>query len=122
MSGMSLPPCPDKPNCVSSQAPDPSHRVPPIAVADAAGAIERLAALLEGTPRVSVKSRTADTLHAVFVTRVLRFRDDLHAEIGTHEGRPVLHVRSASRVGHSDLGANRRRVEWLRTAMAESPS
>lgn len=102
---MPLPPDPPTPNYVSSRASDPARRVEPLP-----GSIEQLAAVIEAAPRASVLSRTADSLHAVFVSPVFRFRDDLHAEADGGE----LQVRSASRVGYSDLGANRRRVEWLR--------
>ena len=112
LPGMTLPACPATPNCVSSQADDETHFVAPIEAGD--DGLDRLAALIERTPRASVHSRTATSLHAVFISAVFRFRDDLHAEVGSYEGRPVLHVRSGSRLGVSDLGVNRRRVEWIR--------
>jgi len=51
-------------------------------------------------------------LHAIFVSRLFRFVDDL--ELRLDEGAGVIQVRSASRVGHSDFGVNRKRVERLR--------
>jgi len=59
-------------------------------------------------------------LWATFSTRIFRFIDDL--ELRMDEESDVIHVRSSSRVGYSDLGANRRRVEDLRLRFAQSQS
>lgn len=55
-------------------------------------------------------------VHAVAVTRVLRFRDDV--EFLVTDGDDWVRVRSESRIGASDLGTNRARVEDLRTTLA----
>jgi uncharacterized protein (DUF1499 family) len=52
-------------------------------------------------------------LWATFTTRLVRFVDDVELRMVSTDG--IIHVRSASRVGYSDLGVNRRRVEKLRT-------
>jgi len=52
-------------------------------------------------------------LKAVAVTRILRFRDDVDAKVLPARGGATLAVYSRSRVGNSDLGANRKRVEGL---------
>lgn len=49
-------------------------------------------------------------MSARYRSRAFRFTDDLHCCLGPE----VIHLRSASRVGHSDFGGNRRRVERLR--------
>ena len=54
-------------------------------------------------------------LHATFESAVFRFIDDVEFQLSPVEG--VINVRSASRVGHSDLGVNRRRVEVLRAEL-----
>ena len=108
-----LKPCPPKPNCVCSRLDaSPRHRVEPFAVSgDPAQAFRRLKSLLEGLPRTSIVTATDDYLHAVCRTR-LGFPDDVECLFSPKEG--VIHVRSASRVGYSDWGVNRRRVEGLR--------
>ena len=53
-----------------------------------------------------------DYAHFVFRTPLLGFADDL--ELRLDAGAGLIHVRSSSRVGRSDLGANERRVERLR--------
>ena len=61
--------------------------------------------------RSTVVSETDDYLHAICRTR-LGFVDDVECRLAGD----VIHVRSASRVGWFDFGANRARVEWLRRA------
>jgi len=114
---MTLPACPSTPNCVSSDADDPRRIVAPLAFGErTAEAWSLLLELLTDLPRVELVERTDTTAHAVFTTRLLRFRDDLHLEL--RDGRGEIAVRSASRVGHWDLGTNRRRVEGLRRQLS----
>ncbi|MDX1431956.1 MAG: DUF1499 domain-containing protein [Gammaproteobacteria bacterium] len=108
-----LAPCPETPNCVSSLSDDPDRRVAPIAfTGDAAEAFARLARLVEATPRTRVVERRPDYLRVEFTSRLFGFVDDVELVLDA-PGR-VIQVRSASRVGYWDLGANRRRVEDLR--------
>ncbi len=100
-------------------APDSAAYTEPWAVPAGLGpeaAFEALAGLL--SERASIETREGAYLHAVFKTRWLRFRDDFEARLDSEAG--VIHVRSASRLGHSDLGANRARVNKLRAAFADS--
>lgn len=110
-----LPPCPTSPNCVCSKA-DPTddvHYVEPFEwPGNAAEAVERLEAMLVELPNVRLLDREGDYLHAEFATPWLGFRDDVEFLVDAEND--VVHVRSASRVGRSDLGANRARVEQLR--------
>lgn len=52
-------------------------------------------------------------LHATYTSRLFRFVDDLELRMDGAQ----LHIRSTSRVGYSDLGANRQRVEDLRARL-----
>ena len=116
-----LAPCPASPNCVSSLADDEMHRVAPLPFSGtAAAAIDRLAGTVRSLPRASVITATDDYLHAEFRSAVFRFVDDV--EFLADESAGVIHVRSASRVGTSDLGVNRRRVESIRARWNELPS
>ena len=113
-----LAPCPASPNCVSSEEPEPSRRVEPIALPpDPPDAFDALADLVAARPRTRVVERRAGYLRAEVRTPLLRFVDDLELLNDPRAG--VAHVRSASRVGRSDLGANRRRVEALRRDFAQ---
>jgi uncharacterized protein (DUF1499 family) len=110
-----LAPCPKSPNCVSSLAPDDAHRVDPIAFSgDPAAALAKLRAVIEAMPRTAITRQDEDSLHAEFTSWLLRFVDDVDAVVDPDAG--VIHVRSASRVGYSDLGVNRKRVEAIRAA------
>jgi uncharacterized protein (DUF1499 family) len=115
--------CPDSPNCVSSQAGDAAHRVEPIAFeGDPAAALDRLRRAVVSLPRARIVSATGGYLHAEFTSLVFRFVDDV--ELLVDPEQRLIHVRSASRVGYSDLGANRRRVEAIRRAFerADAPA
>jgi uncharacterized protein (DUF1499 family) len=57
-------------------------------------------------------------LHAEVKSRVFRFVDDLELLLDPASG--VVGIRSASRVGYSDLGVNRRRVETLRQQLIQA--
>jgi uncharacterized protein (DUF1499 family) len=67
-----------------------------------------------------VHEDTGDYLWATFTSRVFRFVDDL--ELRMDRDARVVHVRSASRVGYSDLGVNRKRVERLRATFNDGKS
>ena len=112
-----LAPCPDSPNCVSSLATDGERRVAPLQVAETRKAsMARLQALLRQLPRVEFDVVGQSRIQARFSSRILRFVDDVTFYV-REDG--VVEVRSASRVGYWDLGANRRRVESLREQLAE---
>jgi uncharacterized protein (DUF1499 family) len=103
--------CPSSPNCVSSQALDSAHKIAPLALTgDLASSRSRLLALLASQPRVTVVSEENNYIHAEFTSSLLRFVDDVEFLLGPQ----AIEVRSASRLGYSDLGANRARVEQLR--------
>ncbi len=113
-----LTPCPDSPNCVSSVDADPRHRVAPIAYQGSpAEAKRRLLEVLRAMPRTRVREEEAGYLHVEFTSAVFRFVDDV--EFLIEETRPLIQVRSASRIGYWDLGANRRRVEDIRRIMTQ---
>ncbi len=111
--------CPASPNCVSSQAPetDEQHYIEPLAFeGDPATVIDRLRRAIVGMPRTQVLKATDRYLHAEFTSAIFRWVDDVELLVDADAG--VVHVRSASRVGYGDLGANRKRVEALRAAFA----
>jgi len=115
-----LDPCPQSPNCVSSQAWNPKQKVPPFTFAGTAtDALAALAELIEADPAATIVERHSGIyLRAEYRSRWLGFTDDL--ELLADEEGGVIHVRSASRRGWSDLGANRRRVEALHRTFAQS--
>ena len=114
-----LNPCPDKPNCVCSQGSDAEHQIDPLKfTGTASDAKTRLKKALDQLPRNKIITETDSYLHVEFTSLVMRFVDD--AEFLIDAPNQVIHVRSASRIGQSDLGVNRMRVETLRTAFKDA--
>jgi len=112
MSGGKLPVCGSKPNCVcSQQSATDSHYVESIPLNDLS--IDTVKTCVEELGG-AVLSADNNQLHAIFTSSLFRFVDDLLLSIEGDE----LHVRSSSRVGHSDLGANRKRIERLRKILS----
>jgi uncharacterized protein (DUF1499 family) len=110
-----LAPCPSSPNCVSSQAADADHRVEPLRVTiDPDSAWQLAVAIVEESARTEIVEHRPQNgyLHATYRSAVFRFVDDL--ELLLDRDGHVIHVRSASRLGHYDFGANANRVEALR--------
>ena len=113
IEGGRLAPCPDRPNCVSSDAPDAAHHIEPYRLrGDPQRVWEILQQTLASLPRIKVVSATGDYLHAEATSLIFRFVDDIEFQLRPEQG--VIAVRSASRIGYSDLGVNRRRVETIR--------
>lgn len=111
-----LSPCPDTPNCVSSDAIHAAHRVEPFKLVVPAGrAWESATEVVAALPRARIVARTDDYLHAECRSALLRFVDDLELHLRPGEG--LIAVRSSSRLGYYDFGVNRRRVEQLRDRM-----
>jgi uncharacterized protein (DUF1499 family) len=114
-----LPSCPNSPNCVSSQSADADHFIAPFTIKgkpeDAFAALKK--ALAEQS-RTIITEASANTLHAEATSLIFRFVDDVQAVLDKEAG--LIHIRSASRVGYSDFGVNRRRMEALRTALQQA--
>ena len=109
--------CPDSPNCVSSQAADAGHRIEPLVFSDAADvALARLKSLLVNRKDTKIIEEIPGYLRVEFHT--LLFVDD--GEFLLDAGRQCIHVRSASRLGYSDLGKNRSRLEEIRRQLSAS--
>jgi uncharacterized protein (DUF1499 family) len=114
-----LAPCPAKPNCVSSQAPphDEKHAIAPLAFSGApAQAKEKLLQILNSKPQVTLVESGDSYVHTEFKSGIFGFVDDVEFYF-PNDGSNLIHVRSASRVGYSDFGANRKRIEQLRVEL-----
>lgn len=110
--------CPDSPNCVSSDAQDEKQRVLPFFLVS--NTAEKWAEVIDviGTlPRTTLITQTDRYLHAECKSRIFRFVDDLELLMNPESGE--ISIRSASRVGYSDMGVNRKRVESLRQILLE---
>jgi len=104
--------CPGSPNCVNSQSSETTSKIdplPPVAIADLRKVVESM----EGT---KIIEETENYLYAEFQTKLMGFVDDV--EFYLDRDANVIHVRSASRLGKSDLGVNRKRVEAIRAQLS----
>ena len=68
-------------------------------------------------PGAVIEQQESDYLYAVFTSPLMRFKDDV--EVYIDESSNLVHFRSASRVGYSDLGVNRKRYEAFALALAK---
>ena len=109
-----LAPCPNSPNCVVSQGQeDAEHAIAPLPYSgDRSAAMARLRGIVQAMPRTEIIQQTEDYLYAEFTSQWMGFVDDV--EFYLPDSGEVIHVRSASRLGESDLGVNRQRIEAIR--------
>jgi len=113
-----LAPCRPPPNCVSSDAADAMHFVAPFQPAlSMAEAWPRLREIVGALPRTEIVSETSDYLRAECRSAVFGFVDDL--ELHARPAQNLIAVRSAARLGYSDFGVNRRRVENIRGLLVD---
>ena len=110
--------CGNKPNCVCSLDNRPNYMIFPLdwAGSEAMG-IEKIESLVNLFPRSKVISKSGNYLHAEFRTLIFGYVDDVEFLVDVNAKK--IHIRSASRLGYSDMGANLSRVEKLRTLFAQ---
>ncbi|MEO6561672.1 MAG: DUF1499 domain-containing protein [Nitrosospira sp.] len=114
------------PNSVSSQAVlYPDH--PQLAYAsiaplqlrgDAAATLARIGSIIEGMDGGQIVKREPGYLYAQFTTQIMKYVDD--AEFWFDPVAGIIQVRSSSRLGSSDLGVNRKRIEFIRQKLGSS--
>lgn len=111
--------CPKSPNCVVSQGQaDAQHAIAPLNYSgDRADAMNVLRQVVEAIDGSEVVEQTDNYLYAEFTSRLMGFVDDVEFYFPAEEPG-TIHVRSASRLGESDLGVNRKRVEAIRAAFS----
>lgn len=105
--------CPDKPNCVVSHNYDEQHLIDALSYSDEfPAAYEKLLDSIVQMPGSKIITKNERYIHAEFTSRIMRYIDDVEFYFSRESKR--IELRSASRLGHSDLGVNRERVETLR--------
>jgi len=114
-----LSPCPDSPNCVSSQSTDKKHYIEPLRYQGTlAEARDRLVSVVHSMGRSTVVTVQENYIHAEFTSGLFRFIDDV--EFYFDDNHKTMHLRSASRIGYSDLGVNLKRIERIRNRFVSS--
>lgn len=112
--------CPASPNCVASEGADSDHIIAPLPYrGDRAATEQAMLKALASLPRTTVERRQGDYWLISSVSALFRFLDDV--ELRFDDQSKLVQVRSASRVGYSDMGANRKRVEALRSTYLAQP-
>jgi uncharacterized protein (DUF1499 family) len=107
--------CPKSPNCVCTQCTDDVHGIDPIRFeGSSAEALARIKKAIAAMPRTKIITETENYLHAEATSLIFRFVDDV--EFLIDKDNKIIHFRSASRSGYSDLGVNRSRMEQIRAA------
>ena len=106
--------CPETPNCVSSFATDEQHQIAPLSYSGDSGvALETLVAIIGSLERTEVVTQGENYIYAEFTSKMWKFVDDV--EFVVDGEKSVINVRSASRLGKSDMGVNRARIEEIRS-------
>lgn len=108
-----LAPCPHTPNCVSSQSTDSIHQIAPLSYNyTPEKALADIKSVVESLPRTKIITEKDNYLYAEFKSALLGFIDDVEFYLDSNAN--FIQVRSASRLGQSDLGVNRKRIETIR--------
>ena len=102
--------CPGTPNCVNSQSDDAQSKIEPLP----AKSMAEIKKVLEGMERTTIVEETDNYLYAEFKSKLMGYVDDVEFY---QDDANAVQVRSASRLGKSDLGVNRKRVEEIRSKL-----
>lgn len=107
-----LSPCSDKPNCVSTFSNGEEHRMEPLAYdGETSDVHHQLTNIINQMPNTTIINTESDYIYAEFHTPFLRLIDDVEFYFDSENG--LIHFRSASRLGYSDLGVNRERMDVI---------
>ena len=104
--------CPDKPNCISSKSSSSIHILSPLNYQGTTSKAKKcLLKVIKSMPRTKVSTNNTNFLHVEFTSKIFRFVDDVEF----YFDKPgIINFRSASRIGHSDMGVNRDRMEIIK--------
>ncbi len=107
-----LHPCPKSPNCVSTQAIDEKQKMEPINYSgDLEDAKTKIISIINSLKRSKIITNEENYIHIEFRTATFRFVDDV--EFLFDDKEKVIHFRSRARMGYSDMGVNRKRMEKI---------
>lgn len=113
-----LAPCPDTPNCVSSDSLDESHYVPAFKLEASSEQVwSEIKVYLDSQSNMKIVRELSDYLYVESTSMLMRFVDDFELHLREEDG--IIAVRSASRYGKSDFGVNKERVDALYLYLSE---
>lgn len=114
-------PCAKSPNCVSSQANQRGKQISPMVyLSSIEEAKSLLKSVISDIKRAKLITEEASYLHYEFTTAIGAFIDDVEFYFPSEE--KVIHMKSSSREGWWDLGANRRRLKRVKRKFRRTPS
>jgi len=110
--------CPTSPNCVSSDSANDEQRIAAFRInPEAAGVWQAVKAAVQSMPHTTLVTDQNNYLHAECHSALMGYVDDLQLQLRPKLG--VIAVYSASRVGYSDFGVNRKRIEQLQNLLLQ---
>lgn len=108
--------CPESPNCVSSDSEGESHYVPAFKLEASPERVwNEIKRYLLAQRNMEIITETSDYLYVESTSTLMRFVDDFELHLREQDG--IIAIRSASRLGKSDFGVNKKRVDDLYTAL-----
>lgn len=111
-----LAPCKSKPNCVSSFDKRDSYYMSSLDLRmSESEIIDKIIILLKERTDVEVITVEEGYIHAVFTTNLMKFKDDVEFLVKKN----TVHFRSESRVGYSDWGVNKKRIEEFKAYLKQ---
>ncbi|MYL72106.1 DUF1499 domain-containing protein [Halobacillus litoralis] len=104
--------CPTSPNCVSTQTDQEEKRMDALVFTkDLETTKSLIEEILSERQRTTIETENENYIHAVVESKWIKFKDDV--EFYFDQKDEVVHFRSASRVGYSDFGVNKKRMEAI---------
>jgi len=112
-----LKPASSKPNSVNSQAASGNYAaIAPIPVkGDATAFFAQVVKVVAAQKGAKIIEQTPSYVYAEFTSPLMGYVDDVEFALDAEHG--LVQLRSASRLGYSDLGANRKRIEAIRAQL-----
>jgi len=119
MSDSQLKPCPESPNCVSTQTQQKSKQMDPIPFAlDPKEVLKIIKSVIENLSNTHLEKESPSYLHYTFKSKIFRFTDDVEFLIDAEQ--KLIHFRSASRTGYSDMGVNKKRMTEITAGIEQA--
>ena len=119
MSDTQLKPCPESPNCVSTQTQQKSKQMDPIPFKlDLKQVLKIIKSVVENLPNTQLEKESINYLHYTFKSKIFGFIDDVEFLMDAEQ--KLIHFRSASRTGYSDMGVNKKRMTEIKKAIEQA--
>lgn len=110
--------CPDSPNCISSyHADDKDHYQEPLKQVSLKD-FNKIKGIIKSQENSKIINETEKYIYAEFTSSLMKFVDDV--EFYFDDSNQEIHYRSASRLGKSDLGVNKKRINKILDKLKET--